>query len=77
MLPFANLTPEGEAEYFSDGLTEELANALARVTGLRVASRTSVYALRGKGLDVREIADRLGVSALVEGRCARWGTASA
>ena len=73
VLPLANLTPEGEAEYFSDGLTEELANALARVPGLRVASRTSVYALRGKGLDVREIADRLGVSALMEGTVRKVG----
>ena len=73
VLPLANLTPEGEAEYFSDGLTEELANALARVPGLRVASRTSVYALRGKGLDVREIADRLGVSAVVEGTVRKVG----
>ena len=73
VLPLANLTPEGDAEYFSDGLTEELANALARVPGLRVASRTSVYALRGKGLDARELADRLGVSALVEGTVRKVG----
>jgi TolB-like protein/Tfp pilus assembly protein PilF len=73
VLPFDNLTPEGEGEYFSHGLTEELTNALARVPGLRVASRTSVYALRGKGLDAREIGERLGVSALVEGSVRKVG----
>jgi TolB-like protein/Tfp pilus assembly protein PilF len=73
VLPFANLTPEGEAAYFSEGLTEELTNSLARVRGLRVASRTSVYALRGKGLDAREIGERLGVGALVEGTVRKVG----
>jgi TolB-like protein len=66
VLPFANLSPGGEGEYFSEGLTEEFTDALARMPGLRVASRTSVYALRGKGLDARELGDRLGVCALVE-----------
>ena len=60
VLPFVNLTPGGENEYFSDGLTDELTDALARVPGLRVASRTSTYALQGKGLDARELAERLG-----------------
>jgi len=73
LLPFANLTPDGEGAYFSDGLTEELTNALGRVRGLRVASRTSVYALLGKGLDAREIGDRLGVSALLEGTVRKVG----
>ena len=73
VLPFVNLTPGGENEYFSDGLTDELTNALARVTGLRVASRTSTYALQGKGLDARELADRLGVGALVEGSVRKVG----
>jgi TolB-like protein len=73
VLPFANLTPEGEAAYFSDGFTEELTGALARVQGLRVASRTSVYALRGKGLDAREMGERLGVSALLEGTVRKVG----
>jgi TolB-like protein len=73
VLPFANLTPDGEAEYFSDGLTDELIGALGRMPGLRVASRTSVYALRGKGLDAREIGERLGVSALVEGTVRKVG----
>ena len=73
VLPFTNLTPDGEGAYFSEGLTEELTNALGRVRGLRVASRTSVYALRGKGLDAREIGDRLGVSVLLEGTVRKVG----
>lgn len=73
VLPFVNLTPEGENAYFSDGVTDELANALTRVPGLRVASRTSAYSLGGKGLDAREIAERLGVSALVEGTVRKVG----
>ena len=73
VLPFLNLTPDRENEYFSDGMTEELAGALARVPGLRVVSRTSVFALKGKGLDARQIAERLGVSFLVEGSLRKIG----
>jgi serine/threonine-protein kinase len=73
VLPFLNLTPERENEYFSDGMTEELAGALARVPGLRVVSRTSVFALKDKGLDARQMAERLGVSYLVEGSLRKIG----
>lgn len=73
VLPFLNLTPERENEYFSDGMTEELAGALARVAGLRVVSRTSVFAFKDKGLDARQMADRLGVSYLVEGSLRKIG----
>jgi TolB-like protein/Tfp pilus assembly protein PilF len=73
VLPLVNLTPEGENQYFSDGLTEELINALTRMPGLRVASRTSAYAFQGKGLDARQIGERLGVSALVEGSVRKIG----
>jgi len=73
VLPFLNLTPERESEYFSDGMTEELAGALARVQGLRVVSRTSVFALKDKGLDARQIAERLGVEFLVEGSVRKVG----
>ena len=73
VLPFVNLTPDRENEYFSDGMTEELSNALARVPGLRVAARTSAFAFKGKGLDAREIAQRLGVAALVEGSVRKIG----
>jgi adenylate cyclase len=67
VLPFVNLTPERGNEYFSDGMTEELTNALTQVPGLRVTSRTSACTFKGSGLDARQIADRLGVTALVEG----------
>ena len=73
VLPFVNLTNDRENEYFSDGMTEELSNALARVPGLRVAARTSAFAFKGKDLDAREIAARLGVSALVEGTVRKIG----
>jgi TolB-like protein len=73
VLPFLNLTPDRENEYFSDGMTEELGAALARVPGLRVVSRTSAFAFKGKDLDARQIAERLGVSALVEGSIRKIG----
>jgi adenylate cyclase len=73
VLPFVNLTPDRENEYFSDGMTEELSNALARVPGLRVAARTSAFAFKGKDFDAREIAVRLGVNTLVEGSVRKIG----
>jgi serine/threonine-protein kinase len=73
VLPFVNLTPDRENEYFSDGMTEELSNALARVPGLRVVARTSAFAFKGKDLDAREIAVRLGVQTLVEGSVRKIG----
>jgi adenylate cyclase len=73
VLPFVNLTPEHENDYFSDGMTEELTNALAQVPGLRVASRTSAFALKGKELDLRDIGARLGVRSIVEGSVRKVG----
>ncbi|MEO7987090.1 MAG: BTAD domain-containing putative transcriptional regulator [Gemmatimonadales bacterium] len=73
VLPFVNLTPDQENEYFSDGMTEELSNALARVPGLRVAARSSAFAFKGKDIDARDIAVRLGVNALVEGSVRKIG----
>jgi serine/threonine-protein kinase len=67
VLPFVNASPAPENEYLSDGLTDELIAALARVEGLRVAARTSVFALKGKPLDVRAIGTLLGVSEVLEG----------
>ncbi len=64
----------GGDEYFADGMTEELITALGRISGLRVASRTSVYAIkRTDGLDVRQIARRLNVGAILEGSIRRAG----
>ncbi len=67
VLPFVNLSSDRDDEYFSDGMTDELINALTQVQELRVASRTSSFAFKGKNADVREIGDRLKVGAIVEG----------
>jgi len=73
VLPFSNLSPDPANEYFSDGITEELIDAFARIPGLKVIARTSVFALKGKQLDVREIGLRLGVSSVLEGSVRRSG----
>jgi serine/threonine-protein kinase len=73
VLPFVNLTPDQENEYFSDGMATELGSALARVRGLKVVSRTSAFALKGKDLDARQIGERLGSSLLVEGSIRKVG----
>jgi eukaryotic-like serine/threonine-protein kinase len=75
VVPFVNMSSDKESEYFSDGVTEELINALANVPGLRVASRTSVFALKGKGLDARQIGEKLSVKTLLEGSVRREGNA--
>ncbi len=67
VVPFANLTGTADKEYFSDGMAEELINALAKVPGLNVASRTSSFAYKGKTSDIRQIARDLGVSTIIEG----------
>ena len=73
VLPFANLSADPDNEYFTDGLTEELINALANVEGLRIPARTSVYALKGSNLDVQEIGSRLGVDNILEGSVRKAG----
>ena len=73
VLPFADLSPAHDQEYFCDGLAEELTAALARLKGVRVASRTSSFQFRGSGMDVRTIGERLGVGAMLEGSVRRAG----
>src|SRR5262249_48004088 len=73
VLPFVNRSPDPENEYFSDGMTEELIGALSRVPGLRVASRTSVFALKGRIQDIRELGRALGATAILEGSVRRAG----
>ena len=73
VLPFANLSGDAANEYFSDGLSEEIRNQLARVPGLRVAARTSSFAFKGRHEDVRVIGRRLGVAALLEGGVRKQG----
>jgi len=73
VLPFANLSADPDNEYFADGMTEEIINALVKITGLHVASRTSSFAYKGKVLDVREIGEKLGVGAVLEGSVRKAG----
>jgi len=67
VLPFVDMSPNRDNEYFSDGLTEELLNALAKIRALKVAGRTSSFAYKGKDQDLRVIGEELGVAHLLEG----------
>jgi serine/threonine-protein kinase len=73
VLPFRNLSTDPENEYFTDGVTEEIINALSKIEALRVASRTSAFAFKGKDQDVRRIGDELGVRTVLEGSVRRAG----
>jgi len=73
VLPFADMSPEGDQEYFSDGITEEILNTLARIRELKVAARTSAFAFKGQDLDMRVIGDSLGVAYLIEGSVRKAG----
>ncbi len=73
VLPFVNMSADPENEFFSDGISEELINALTRVEGLQVTARTSSFAFKGKTKDVREIGRKLGVSAVLEGSVRKAG----
>jgi serine/threonine protein kinase/lipoprotein NlpI len=73
VLPFANLSADKENEYFSDGLAEDIIDALTQVPRLRVMARTSSFAFRGKEADVREIGARLNVEHILEGSVRRAG----
>ncbi len=73
VLPFVNSSTDPENEYFSDGITDELITALTKVEGLRVASRTSVFALKNAREDVRALGARLDVSAVLEGTVRKAG----
>jgi TolB-like protein/tetratricopeptide (TPR) repeat protein len=67
VLAFENLSPDPEKEYFADGLTEELIDALAHIEGLKVCARTSAFAFKGKREDIRAIGRKLGVRYVMEG----------
>src|SRR5882762_2935499 len=73
VLPFVNASSDAENEYLSDGITDELIDALAKIAGLRVSSRTSVFALKGKPLDVRAVGALLGAAVVLEGTVRRSG----
>ncbi len=73
VLPFVNLSADRENEYFCDGLSDELSNAMSHIRELRVAARTSAFAFKGQNLDVRDIGARLGVGAVLEGSVRKSG----
>jgi TolB-like protein len=73
VLPFVNMSSDPEQEYFSDGISEEILNALAQVKGLKVAGRTSSFAFKGKNQDLRQIGDTLGVEHILEGSVRKSG----
>ena len=73
VMPFTNLSGDPSKEYFSDGMSEELLNLLARVPGLQVAARTSSFAYKGREVDVREIGKELGVETVLEGSVRQAG----
>jgi adenylate cyclase len=73
VLPFVNMSADAEAEYFAEGMAEELLNALVKVTALRVASRTSSFGFKGRNEDIGEIGRRLKVETVLEGSIRRAG----
>jgi TolB-like protein len=73
VLAFANLSQDPENEFFSDGISEEILNVIARIPGLRVAARTSAFSFKGRSAPVQEIARTLGVAHIVEGSVRRAG----
>lgn len=73
VLPFVDMSPEQDFEYFCDGMAEELINALGRVEGLRVASRSAAFQFQGKGQDTRKIGEQLNVGAVLEGSVRKAG----
>ncbi len=73
VLPFVNMSSDPEQEFFSDGISEELLNVLAKVDGLQVAGRTSAFAFKGKNTDLREIAEILDVAHILEGSVRKSG----
>ena len=73
VLPFVNMSSDEEQEYFSDGLSEELLNLLARIPELNVAARTSSFSFKDKDLEIPEIASRLKVAHVLEGSVRKHG----
>ena len=73
VLPFADMSPSRDQEYFCEGVAEEILNALTQITGLRVASRTSSFQFKGSEHDVRAIGERLNVSTILEGSVRKAG----
>jgi len=73
VLPFANMSADPENEFFSDGITEEIINALTQIENLRVAARTSAFSFKGKHVDLRIVGERLNVKTVLEGSVRKSG----
>ncbi len=73
VLPFADMSPDKHQEYFSDGISEELLNLLAKIPEMRVAARTSSFSFKGQNLGIPEIAERLNVAHILEGSVRKAG----
>lgn len=73
VLPFEDLSPQHDQEYFCDGMTEEIIDALTKIGGFRVVARTSSFAFKGKQQDIREIGHMLNVNAVLEGSVRKFG----
>jgi len=74
VLPFADMSPGKDQEYFSDGLSEQLIHDLSKVSGLKVVGRSSAFQFRGKNADLRDVARKLGVANILEGSVRREGS---
>src|SRR5262250_2720795 len=73
VLPFVNMSPEPEQDYFCDGISEEIINALTRVSGLNVIARTSAFQFKGVAVDTRQVGQRLGADLVIEGSVRKAG----
>ena len=73
VMPFANMSADPEQEYFCDGMTEELINALTKLADLRVVARTSAFQFKGQALDLREVGRKLGATTVLEGSVRKAG----
>jgi adenylate cyclase len=67
VLPFVNMSTSAENEYFSDGITEDIINALAKIRNLKIVSRTSSFFFKNKNIPVKQIGKELNASAILEG----------
>ena len=73
VLPFVNMSADPDNEYFTDGIAEEIINALTKIAALRVAARTSAFAFKGKNLDIRRVGEQLSVGTVLEGSVRKAG----
>ena len=74
VLPFIDMSPDRDQDYFCEGMAEEILNALTRIEGLRVAARTSSFQFKGRAVDMRKVAQELGVNTVLEGSVRKAGT---